>query len=216
MDNLWEDVKKKRKVRNSGSKSSGSSINSPAYKKPNIAQRHILPQSAPVVADEYDANDESIVFEEEGDALTKIAALLKTLARDVGHIRAAQDKITERMCVLEEGMENCTAAISIVNDELTKTKQENSKLMKRLGDVEGKTKELSKKLDTQEEQTRRKNVMFFGMKEENKETWDVAEQKIRDLLENTMDIVNASSTSVFQIERAQRVVNVPSIKQDPS
>jgi hypothetical protein len=60
-------------------------------------------------------------------------------------------------------------------------------------------------MEMQDEQSRRKNMMFFGVREENKETWEVTEQKIREVMEITMGMVDASSDTVLQIERAQRL-----------
>ena len=57
----------------------------------------------------------------------------------------------------------------------------------------------------QGEQARKQNMMFFGVKENDRETWDITEQKIRDLLENTVEIINDNSKTELQIDRVQRV-----------
>lgn len=205
MDDIWGDVRNKRKARNSGSKSPNSS--SPASKKPNIAQKFVLPHGVRFDDEESDADEtmETINTENTAEALNNIAAHLKTLVMNVTHIRKSQDNLTERIQVIENNTENNKSAITIVNDELSKYKKNHDELQKRVMALEHESQKLSSVIEKQDEQARRQNVMFFGVKEDDRETWDITEEKIRDLLENTVQIPNAKSKNELQIERAQRV-----------
>jgi chromosome segregation ATPase len=124
---------------------------------------------------------------------------------NVTHIRRSQDNLAERLQIIEENTENNKAAITIVNDELTKYKKKHDTLQKSIHDLESETQKLSSVIEKQDEQARRQNMMFFGVKENDRETWDITEQKIRELLENTVEIPNAKSKDELQIDRAQRV-----------
>ena len=202
MDNLWETVNRKRKARRSGSTSP--SVPSPLSKKPNIAQRYSFNRGAHTFDEESDA-DETIDFENQTGALSKIANCLNTLSKDVGHIRTSQEHITRRLQTIEDTVEKCTVAVTLVNDDLAETKRDNGKLKERVNELDKIIVGMNSMMEKREDMSRRNNMMIYGMAETDRETWEITEKIVRDMLENKVEIPDATSNATVQIERAQRV-----------
>ena len=94
--------------------------------------------------------------------------------------------------------------IRTLEENVTSFKEENTKLKKELSDTKGKLLYL-------ETQSRRNNLVFKGIDEDDNENWDAAEGKIFDILENALEIENARD---IVIERAHRINDRPKDKDD--
>lgn len=56
-----------------------------------------------------------------------------------------------------------------------------------------------------EDQSRRDNLIFWGLDEVESETWEDCENKVRECMAGTLDIADAQDDNLVEIERAHRL-----------
>ena len=101
---------------------------------------------------------------------------------------------------------------STINSELSDIKVQLHDLSKQMTDLQTKVnnltkenKELKQKCEKLESQSRRENLIFHGINEEPKETWNDTEKKVRTVLKEKLNIDNAEDQEAVSIERAHRL-----------
>jgi ribA/ribD-fused uncharacterized protein len=127
--------------------------------------------------------------------------------------RSVKDIQTNSMPALEKSLNDLQKCFQEVQQEKTKDRQrivnledgmatmadENAKLKRELSETKGKLLYL-------ESQTRRNNLIFKGVEEDNEESWAATEEKIYQVLETELEILHARDMA---IERAHRLNDRP-------
>ena len=108
----------------------------------------------------------------------------------------------EKLDRIENGLKNeiglVKTAVQEVQSSVDLAYQE---LEERCARLEDENKELWDRVDRLEGQSKRSNLMFYGVKEEKEETWGQTENKVRSLIETVAEV----KLSEIDIERAHRV-----------
>ena len=202
MENLWEHAARKRKDRNSESSCSvtSPSVRSPVYKKSNFVTSPGLS-----IIEPQQNIEETIHCEEQGHVLSQIARSLNKLSSDKSSIRKTQDQIVSRLDTLDNRVEMCSSAVTLVNDELKVTKLDNVQLTNRVEKIENAIGDMHVDMKRKSDNARKNNIMFYGITEGDHESWEQTEDKVREILHTDAQIDNAKSPEGLQIERAQRI-----------
>jgi len=114
------------------------------------------------------------------------------------------ENTNKRIDDLIEKFSSITTSLEFTLEELKELKQTTQSLTSKVEDIDqihDKIQQLEEKTDDLENRSRRSNLCFDGVLEDAKEKWDDTEKKLRNLLDNTMNI----STDEYTIERAHRV-----------
>ena len=91
--------------------------------------------------------------------------------------------------------------LKLLNDKAQKQnelKQENERLRNRIESLEN-------KMAYQEGQSKRENLILYGLPEKTDETWDMCKRDMRSLLTDKMGLDHAEDDNVISIERAHRL-----------
>jgi chromosome segregation ATPase len=229
MDNIWTKVERKRKERNSDSKSP--SCVSPAYKRPN--NHNMASPTTEVVlstnntTEHIRANAKSNLIEQlltEGgnnnEALINIASFMKELSIDVRKIRDSQtacraeiSQISEDLADVDEKLEKCNVAVEVIHEDLGSVKGQNVELKdkqhnicSKIDTVEKRLVQMENKLEAFENQGRRNNLVLYDIPEEDSETWEQTEQKVRGFVTDELKIRDPSQNPTpISIDRAYRM-----------
>lgn len=105
-------------------------------------------------------------------------------------------------------IEEIISTLHVLNDKIDKSNAEIRKISRRLDEVEAHNKVskdtveyLRSRITTLENQTRRNNLIFYGIPEEPNETWERCETKLIQIIRDTLNI----NLNCMSIERAQRL-----------
>jgi hypothetical protein len=106
---------------------------------------------------------------------------------DLTDIRADVGDIKLSVVNLSEVITSVKSEVESVRIKCTKLEEENGRLFKKIEDLEN--------------QSRRSNLIFYNVPEDEKEEWSTTESKVLDIVNKTMKV----STSEYDIERAHRL-----------
>ena len=121
-------------------------------------------------------------------------------------IRTNSDSIMQLKDNTKDLKEGLTVNQDLVEEKLNTLKSQ-LKVMQR--EVSENKAELKEQLRIQEDRSRRNNIRVDGIEEDENETWENTENKLRSFLYNKLDITN----ELF-IERAHRVRRIESVKSN--
>lgn len=117
--------------------------------------------------------------------------------------------VTSRLRQLEVRNAELIHSLEFTQQELDTLKNENKTLKEEIthlkeerdkqGELEVKLNNLNRRIDYQEDYSRRNNLRFDGLPEQPNETWEVTQEKIQRLLREKFDL------GMVQLERAHRV-----------
>ena len=117
--------------------------------------------------------------------------------------------IQTQVSEIHTGMANVNTAIEGLTTTLNNVVLKNATLENKLSEFECENEKLKNELSDMksqilymESQSRRNNLIFDGVEENENETWEVTEGKIIDILARNLDIENAN---LLMIERAHRL-----------
>jgi type II secretory pathway component PulJ len=125
------------------------------------------------------ANSESEDAEEAG--------ILRSISRDVKAINKKMDNFTKEFQQLKQ-------RVTVNEQKYNELEDENTGLKQRINQLE-------MKAEHQEAQSRRDNLLFRGIPEDDDETWEDTEKKVKAFLEEKMDI----DSEMIEFERVHRL-----------
>ena len=226
MDTIWEKVERKRKSRNSESKSP--SCASPVYKRLNMASPATDGILSPHSPNEHNgAHAKTCEIEQllteggnKNEALTSIASFMKELSIDVRKIRDSQTKcraeisqISEYLVDVDEKLNKCNVAVEVIHEDLGDVKVQNNELRDKqrslcanLKVVDKRLVQIENKMETYENQGRKNNLVLYDIPEEDNETWEQTERKVCGFVTDELKIPDpAQDPSPLRIDRAYRM-----------
>lgn len=146
--------------------------------------------------------------------ITAINGRLDEVLAGINHMKAQWDSMSDKLLTLQASVSDIEQKskdnqvkidkIGFMEEDLRKTKEELKNSIEN-------TKKLNQSIDELEDRNRRNNLIFFGIAQEQNETWEQTEQKVRDVIRDKMNL-----NSEFEIERAHRIYNGPSSRANGS
>ncbi|XP_035693558.1 LOW QUALITY PROTEIN: uncharacterized protein LOC118427744 [Branchiostoma floridae] len=123
-------------------------------------------------------------------------------------VQIITDSTNQRMDNLVREMQDLKSSLQFSQDELKDLKADKDSNLKKIKQLEQDIASrnddvstgLTEKLDYIENQSRRNNLIFDGIKEEKGETWEQAEMKVKDVIKKKLHI----NPVHIEIERAHR------------
>ena len=120
--------------------------------------------------------------------------LLLEIRRDVKRMNTKFDSLEKSVHDLKRDNRQLKQQNRVITNEINQMKTAFSKL-------EVRTTEAEKKNENLEAQSRRDNLKFFGFQDDDKETWEQSEDKVREYIRTELNI----NDSDIKIERAHRL-----------
>ncbi|KAI8488105.1 Tetraspanin-8 [Branchiostoma belcheri] len=122
-------------------------------------------------------------------------------------VQIITDSANQRMDNLVREMQDLKNSLNFSQGEISDTKETSDKNADKLKQLEQnimtyntEVTEMANKLDYIENQSRRNNLIFDGIKDDRKETWEQSETKVKEVLRNKLRL----NTDSIEIERAHR------------
>ncbi|KAI8517875.1 hypothetical protein Bbelb_038920 [Branchiostoma belcheri] len=122
-------------------------------------------------------------------------------------VQIITDSANQRMDNLVREMQDLKNSLNFSQGEISDTKETSDKNADKLKQLEQnmmtyntEVTEMANKLDYIENQSRRNNLIFDGIKDDRKETWEQSETKVKEVLRNKLRL----NTDNIEIERAHR------------
>ena len=128
------------------------------------------------------------------EALCRMEANQVKHAEEVeGRLKEVADSFTQRLSQVEEQQSRLAEEVTGMRAEYEELSRENLYLKQQLDDVVA-------KCDVLENHSRRNNLIFFGLEQHGRETWEDCEAKVREVIREGMGI-----SDFIDIERAHRM-----------
>lgn len=210
--NVWETVKNKRKERSS-SDSSSFGFATPVMKRPLLyngeRQHGVVKDDVTGSASDVDPDTDILTdiglgldSADQTALLKTVVSLLKDMRGDVKSIKSEQAGIRAHMRSISEHLDNvdeklgmCHSAIDILDEK----QRDLSNALANMG------RRVEEKMGSLEDQSRRSNLVFYGLPENPWETWNQTEKIVRDFVQENLDVPDIADPNIFEIERAHRV-----------
>ena len=222
MSEIWNLVEKKRRRSNSSTETSSPSGRSPATKRPFFPERtppgqvHVNKNTGKRPQMHVDTISEGENGEQECDEhadseqmLTYIVKSMKGLRHDTTLIRSKVSYIEEYLESMESKLDNCISAIEVLFEQQSEGSKAQASLVdsmtKLKTDTDTRLKTMEDKFTQQEDQSRRNNLIFYGILEGENDTWQKHENDVRVFMKTKMDIADADDSDKLVIERAYRI-----------
>ena len=122
----------------------------------------------------------------------------RTEEQDIRSILVEMNKKLGKLESLDSQLKLLNDKIDTIDQKQDELKQENERLRNRVESLEN-------KMAYQEGQSKREDLIFYGLPEKTDETWDTCERDVRSLLTDKMGLDDAEDDSVILIERAHRL-----------
>ena len=134
------------------------------------------------------------LYDDVGDGDIDIKTVLLDIRREVRMTNSKFDNLERQVRDLKTDHEQLKTEHDDLKSSHENLKTENETLTKKVNNM-------SKKLDQLENQSRRENLVFHGLKEDPNESWEDSENKIRAYISNDLGL----DDSRISIERAHRL-----------
>lgn len=110
------------------------------------------------------------------------------------------NEILKKLTRIEESNNRLEKKIDKLQEELTETKKENKEIKEKVRRAEQKIEEQERRIQTLEREIRKKNIIIYGVKEEENETEQIRKEKIKEVLKK-IEIPIDISKEIQQIYR---------------
>ena len=143
--------------------------------------------------------------------LTLVMSLLLLLSGDIesnpGPVDTRQSKQKAKYVYANPGeIKDLKSSVEYFNKQFKNMETKINDLESELNTLYQENEKLSKKCQQLEDQSRRDNLIFYGIEEGvGKETWNDCERKVRKVLKEKVGIEDAENDLVISIERAHRL-----------
>lgn len=162
------------------------------------------PNGSDRMGDTNDSDGDSVASDSKLDSLTK---MMQFMSDGMTRIEAGQaeqtSKLDRRLSAMEakidSRLQEISGAQAQLTDEVNTLKQTCGELQTENDQLYDKVSALEDKLDSLENQSRRNNLLFYGLPTVSGETWDECEAKVMHVINSMLGISKVS------IERAHRV-----------
>ena len=122
----------------------------------------------------------------------------RTEEQDIRSILAEVNKKLGKLESLDSQLKLLNDKIDTIDQKQDELEQENERLRNRVESLEN-------KMAYQEGQSKRENLIFYGLPEKTDETWGMCERDMKSLLTDKMGLDHAEADNVTTIERAPRL-----------
>ena len=102
-------------------------------------------------------------------------------------------------------LESLDSQLRLLNDKIDTIDQKQDELKQENELLRNRVESLENKMAYQEGQSKRENLIFYGLPEKTDETWDICERDVRSLLTDKMGLDHAEDDNVISIERDHRL-----------
>ena len=125
-----------------------------------------------------------------------------------GHERTEEQDIRSILAEIFKKLgklESLDSQLRLLNDKIDTIDQKQDELKQENKRLRNRAESLENKMAYQEGQSKRENLIFYGLPEITDETWDMSERDVRSLLTDKMGLDHAEDDNVISIERAHRL-----------